>query len=258
MYFKFNLINSVEDFMKDATLTEISIGCSDSQVIKIEKKIGVYFLKMAKRGPLTKEYKALTWLDGKLNVPKVMLFDDTTDIEYLITEAIPGEMLCSDNLLKDKDRVIEIIADAFHQLYKVDITNCPFHVTQKDRLKGIEQNVKNHLITYENLDEDVKKQFSSLEEILNYLKENQFEEELCFSHGDISLQNIFSYNNHFSGFIDIGECGIADKWFDLAICEKSIIRNLGEEYVDKFYQALHMVPEKKKTAYYLLLMELCL
>ena len=53
MKFKYNLSNIVIDFIANAKINEISIGCSDSQVVRIEKKNNVYFLKIAKKGLLT-------------------------------------------------------------------------------------------------------------------------------------------------------------------------------------------------------------
>lgn len=90
------------------------------------------------------------------------------------------------------------------------------------------------------------------------LKESQFKEELCFSHGDLSLPNIFALNDEFSSFIDVGESGIADKCFDFAICEKSIKRNFGEECISKFYEELNIVSDREEIDYYLLMMELYL
>lgn len=81
---------------------------------------------------------------------------------------------------------------------------------------------------------------------------------MSFSHGDTSLSNIFCKYGKFTEFIDVGECGIADKWFDLAICQKSIKRNYGIEAVDKFYQQLEITPDNDKINYYLLMMELYL
>lgn len=39
MKFKYKITKEVESFISNSKLTEIVIGCSDSQVIKIEKKI---------------------------------------------------------------------------------------------------------------------------------------------------------------------------------------------------------------------------
>lgn len=70
------------------------------------------------------------------------------------------------------------------------------------------------------------------------------------------MTNLFVIDDKFVGFIDVGECGLADKWLDLAVCEKSIIRNYGKEYVDKFYELLGIVPDREKIDYHLLLLEL--
>lgn len=254
--FRYNITKQIENFMKNAKLEEINIGCSDSDVIKITKNNQIYYLKMAKKGLLTQEFNALKWLNGKLLVPEIVMFDFDDNTEFLITKAIPGEMVCSDYYIKNPDLAIKIIKEAFDNLYNVDISSCPFDVSNNYKLSLVEKNVKDGLVKDKDLKEETLKKYGNTKNLLQYLKDNRFEEELCFSHGDTSLPNIFSLNCKFSGFIDVGECGIADKWFDLAICEKSIRRNLGEKYVSKFYEELNIVPDRKKIDYYLLMMEL--
>lgn len=258
MNFNYKLSEKIKSFIKDAKLEEISIGCSDSQVFKIEKLGNIYFIKISAKGNLTAEYEKLKWLDGKLNVPKIVLYDYTDDTEYLITESIVGEMVCSEYYLNHPEIGIKVIADAFKQIYKVNIADCPFNVSIDYKLALVENNVKNNLIHLEDLKEETLKRFGNLENIVKFLKDNKFNDEYCFSHGDTSLPNIFAFENKFSGFIDVGECGIADKWFDLAICEKSIRRNYGEEYIQEFYNELNIVPDRQKIDYYLLMMELYL
>lgn len=258
MKFNYDLPCSVDDFIKNSELNEISIGCSDSQVIKIVKHDNTYFLKMAKIGMLEKEFNALKWLDGKLPVPKIVLFDRNEDYEFLITESLHGEMLCSKKYQDNPEQGIKIIGEAFKKIYSVDITSCPFNVSNDYKLSLIYNYINNNLLKEENIKPEVLDKYGSIENIFKFLKENRFKEELCFSHGDTSLPNFFAQDDHFSGFIDLGECGIADKWFDLAICEKSIIRNYGEKYIDQFYKELGIIPDRDKINYYLLMMELYL
>ena len=73
-------------FLENSKLEEISIGCSNSQVFKIIKNDNIYFLKKAKKGLLTREYHALEWLQGKLPVPKIVIYETTQEEEFLITE----------------------------------------------------------------------------------------------------------------------------------------------------------------------------
>ena len=55
-------------------------------------------------------------------------------------------------------------------------------------------NVFNNLLDINNISEEVLNEFGSPENIYNYLVENRFEEELVFSHGDVSLPNLFTNN----------------------------------------------------------------
>ena len=258
MNFNYKLSDKVLSFIENANLNEISIGCSDSQVFRIEKEKDVFFLKVAKKGMLTSEYEKLKWLDGKLSVPKVVLYDYIDDTEYLITESIGGEMVCSEYYVNNPEVGINVIIEAFKQIVNVDIKDCPFDVSIDYKLALVENNLKNNLIHIEDVDKEVLKKYGSLENIFKFLKDYKFNEERCFSHGDTSLPNIFAAKNEFVGFIDVGECGIADKWFDLAICERSIKRNYGEEYVSQFYDKLNIIPDRDKIDYYLLMMELYL
>ncbi len=258
MKFNYFIPENVEKFIKDAKLEEISIGCSDSQVVRIKNKEGCFYLKIMKENLLLQEYKRLSWLQGKLPVPKVVMYIQESGNDYLITEETSGKMLCDEEYTNNPDIALSVLKDAFHKIHSVDITNCPFDVSNDYKLSLIEKNVKNNLVNTSSLKDETRKKFGSAENLLKYLKENKFEEELVFSHGDTSLPNIFGKNKNFIGFIDVGECGIADKWFDLAICEKSILRNYGQEYVEQFYRILNIKREDNKVNYYLLMMELYL
>lgn len=256
--FIFELPSNVKDFIKNADLSEIGIGCSESQVIKIETNNETFFIKIAPIGTLTKEYTSLKWLNGKTKVPKIIMYEKTDDAEFLITEAIKGEMICSDYYLNHPEDGIPIIVEAFKEIYKIDISSCPINVSLDYKLKLAKDNIDNNLILEENILPDVLKEFGNINNIYEFLEKNKFEEELVFSHGDTSLPNIFAYNNKFSGFIDVGECGIADKWFDIAIVSRSIIRNYDEKYLKDFYDQLNIMPDQEKIDYYILLMELYL
>lgn len=255
---KYELTNNIKKFIDNAKLEEIGIGCSASQVIKIEKNENIYFLKIATRGLLTREYNALKWLKGKLEVPSVVFYECNDNNEYLITKAISGEMVCSDNYINNPELALNVIKEAFDKIYSVNTSDCPFNVSNSYKLSLVTNNVKTGLVKTESLPKEVVEKYGTAENVLQYLLDNKFDEELCFSHGDTSLPNIFAIDKHFSGFIDVGECGIADKWFDLAICEKSIKRNFGEEYISKFYEILNINPDREKINYYLLMMELYL
>ena len=98
--------------------------------------------------------------------------------------------------------------------------------------------------------------FITKEAILKYLKGNKPKQIMGFIHGDMSLPNILALNNEFAGLLDIGSCGIGDIYFDLVICEMSIERNYGKEYIDVFYDKLGIEKDIFKSEYYRILMSL--
>ena len=157
----------------------------------------------------------------------------------MITKAVVGEMSCSDKNLKNPELTIRLLSKAISKLQQVDIKDCPFRNDINYKLGIAEYNVKNNLLTSP-MTSKLGKMFSSYENLLEYLKNNKPNEELVFSHGDTSMPNVFFYNNNISGFIDVGECGVSDKWFDIAITCKSIRRNFSnyEELITLFLNEL--------------------
>lgn len=231
MKFQYELTQKIKSFIQDALIEEVSIGCSESQVVKIVKKEGNYFLKIAKEGKLTKEYQKLIWLDGKLDVPKIILFESELGNDYMITKEISSMMLCSEYYKNHFLEGLKVIQKAFEKIKQVDISDCPFDVSIKEKLKVAKFNIENHYVTNEQLGLQVKERFKTVDTLFKYLEEHIFEERFVFSFGDLSLPNIFGNHDELVGFVDVGECGIADMWQDVAICEKSIRRNFGEEAV---------------------------
>lgn len=258
MNFKYPLTNKIETLLKDSKLTEIKIGMSGSQVIKIESYNQIYYLKMDKIGKLTKEYEKLKWLQDKLPnlVSKIIIYDKNNEYEYLITKSVEGEMLCSDNIEKNKSIGIKILAEAVNKMSEVDITDCPFYENLDNLLKQIKDKIDRHQIDILNIDKSIINKYQSINNIYNYLIENKPKEELSFSYGDISMPNVFAKDNHLSGLIDVGECGIKDKYVDITVATKTIIRNYGIEYLEEFYNHLGIIPDKNKIEYYTLLIEL--
>lgn len=256
MKFRYVLTDSIQEFIEGSTLEEINIGCSSSQVIRVMKNDQIYFLKIMENSDLFLEYQKLLWLEGKIPVSKVVLFEEEKGVFYLITEEVKGYMLCDSYYQSHVDQALKVIESAFKQFYIIDIKDCPFDFDLQSYLQNVRSKYLQGLILDEQLSSNVKKQFGTILHLLDYLEENQFYDEPVFSFGDLSLPNIIAVKDRLSGFVDVGSCMIFGKWFDIAICEKSIRRNLGEEAVLEFYQILNLKRDQKKIEYYWLLLEI--
>jgi aminoglycoside phosphotransferase len=258
MELKFKLTKFIEDFIKDAILQEIGIGCSDSQIVKIIKKSGTYFLKVSENKNIKTEHMKLQWLQGKLQVPKIISYEEKDFVNYLLTEDVGGEMVCTDFYIKNYRQGLDIIIEAFRVLKNIDVSDCPFNVGLDYKLNLIKNNIDNNLLDVKNINSDILVKYGSIEGIYEHLILNKPEEELIFSHGDTSLPNIFAKDDRLIGFIDVAECGIADFWFDVAITAKSIKRNYGGEAVQSFYKMINREIKYENIEYYMIMMNLYL
>jgi len=83
------------------------------------------------------------------------------------------------------------------------------------------------------------------------------DEDLVLTHGDYCFPNVVINDWSLSGFIDLGRCGVADRYHDLAQAERSVRRNLGERWVAPFFATYGIsTPDEAKLQYYQLLDEL--
>ena len=250
----------VKELLKDSKKNVIDIGCSGDSVTEIIKKDNIYYMKESKSGKLDREYYICHYLKDKLPVPEVAYFLNTNDESILITKKLPGEMICSDDIFDNMHRVIELAAQGIKMLQSINIDDLTIINSLDKKLAVAKYNLDKKLVNTSDMNESNIHKFGSIENAYNYLINNKIEEsDLCFSHGDLSLPNIFYENDRITGFLDLGEAGIADKWYDIAILVKSLRRNYKTDEAEKYlFKCLDIKPNYEKIEYYILLTELFL
>ena len=168
--------------------------------------------------------QVMRWLRGKLPVPEVIAFEEAEGFQYLLMSRIPGEMACDESFLDRPEELLRLLAEALQMLWQVDISGCPRNCALEAAPPG----------------------------------------GLVFSHGDFCLPNIFIREGRISGFVDLSDAGISDKWRDIALCWRSLKLNMDGSYggkphpdfdPDRLFEALGMEPDRERIKYYLLLDE---
>ena len=245
-----NASNRINEFIKDSIINEVTIGCSNTKVYKIRKKSKVFYLKIANH--LSIESMKLDYLSDKILVPKKMFYEKYNGKSYILTRSLEGEMLCSDYYINNPLEGIKIIVQAFNNLYNIDYVDCLFDETIDAKIKRIEDSFIDEDVT----DERFSNRFKTKSMMLNYIKGNKPKSIIGFTHGDMSLPNIFGKDSHFTGLLDVDECGISDIYFDIVVCEISIERNYGKEYVDVFYREMGIEKDEFKSDYYRIMLYL--
>lgn len=245
--------NRLNEFLKTATsIEEITIGCSGKKVYKIRKKSKVFYLKVANH--LSRESISLDYLEDKVIVPEKVFYEKYNGMSYLLTKSLNGIMLCDDYFDDHIMEGIDIIVEAFNALYNIDYSDCVIDETIPVKIKRIEENIGS--IKEEDIKKEILDRFHTKQAILKYLKGNMPKQIIGFTHGDMSLPNIYACNGHFSGLLDTEDAGLSDIYYDLVVCEMSIERNYGKEYVDVFYEKLGIEKDEFKSDYYRILLSL--
>lgn len=247
-----------------ALIDEISIqekdtvGMSAATVYRCDiEGTAVYLKKIDEKYAQTtysvkREAEVMLWLDGKLNVPKVIEYGEKESSEYLIMTEIKGKSI--DDFAEEPIPYITYLANAIKLLHSVDISNCPFSSRIDMRLEELDYLLKNNLADTNASNWEDSTEFTDPQELYEWLCDNKPQEELVFSHGDIS--NLMIQNDEIF-FFDLARCGIADKWLDISMCVREIRHFYHNPDLEKlFFEMLGLEPDWEKINYYLLLDEM--
>ena len=78
---------------------------------------------------------------------------------------------------------------------------------------------------------------------------------LC--HGDYCLPNVLlDERGNLTGYVDLGDLAVGDRWWDLAVATWSVTWNLGPGWEEHFLRAYGVEPDPARIAYYRLMYEL--
>lgn len=262
---KNKLPEEIYGLVKGLEYKENDLGMSDSKVYVFQDKV----LKIEKVSEFTRNsVKIMKWLYGKLPCPEVLSYVEEENISYTLMTLIKGKMLCDEEFLNNPERLLDYAVKAIKLLWSVDIKDCPCCNNIDHALSVAEYNVENNPVDIENVESETFSAgaFDNPEALLKWLKENKVEEHFVFSHGDLSLPNIFVEDGKITGFIDLGLSGKADMWQDLAICWRSIKHNFEGKYngghpypginPDMLFEKLGVQKDSEKLKYFLLMDEL--
>ncbi len=243
---KISLPQSLKSFIGNQPLQKDKVGQSPSDVYSFTKNNEKYYLKTTELTyaqttySVIREAKMLVWLDGKLNVPELVLMDTDHENEYMISKAVPAKPL-QDFTGKSDQFFIDIYTDALAQLQSISIKNCPFISNKKFRLAEADFFLENGLL--DELDDDEKdltlwSGYQNFAELLDDLKQQDFQEEYVFSHGDLTDSNVFLSHDAQIYFLDVGRAGIADRFVDIAFIERSLREDCSEDAALQFLNHL--------------------
>ena len=195
------------------------------------------FLKCERSGPfaeLSDEAARLRWLAGQgIACPDVIALESHAGHDWLLMSAVAGEDLASAAI--EPADVVGVMASALRGLHAIDIASCPFDHRLDQRIAAARARMEAGEVDESDFD-DERQGWTAAEAFAGLLALRPATEDLVVTHGDACLPNVMAAEGRFSGFIDCGRLGVADRHQDLALACWSIRYNLGEAWIEPFLE----------------------
>lgn len=235
----------------------ITLGKSDARVWRFESADETLFLKAEVIHPLSElpgEAQRLHWLrHTPIAAPDVRASFVEDGFNWLLMTALPGADLT--HLVDRPADLCNALATGLRALHALDPAGCPFDHQLDAKLAAGAANVAAGRVDETDFDES--RDGWTAQRVLAWLLEHRpASEDLVVCHGDASLPNIMAAGRDFTGIIDCGRLGVADRWQDLALACRSLIYNCGPEHVAPFLAAYGAVWDEERYHYYCTLDEL--
>ncbi len=205
---------------------------------------------------LQDEALRMRWAGEYLPVPQVLDSGYDGRVRWLLTKGLPGLDATDPFWKKDPERLVSALAGGLKTFHKAPVKECPFDFTLDRAIALVRKRAEKGLI---NRETDLHEEFSHLtvHEAVSLLERTRPSSEiLTVCHGDYCLPNILLENWKPTGFIDLGELGVADRWWDIAVASWSVTWNLGPGLEDLFYREYCIEPDPARINFYRLLYDL--
>ncbi len=234
-----------------------TIGESPAVVLRLDRAgAPSLFLKSEPAGTLTElpgEVARLRWLATQ-GVPSPELLDATTHAgnEFLLMTALPGRDMASTPELAPT-QIVVLAADALRALHAFDPATCPFDHRLAVRVPLARARLDAGLVDPADFDDASAPPEVRFAELL---AARPADEDLVVTHGDACFPNFMVENGRFTGFVDCGRLGVADRYQDIALACRSLEFNFGKSLAEAFLARYGIAePDRDKLAFYRLLDE---
>jgi kanamycin kinase len=202
---------------------------------------------------LKMEAERMRWATDHLPVPGVVECGSDDLTNWLVTEALTGLPATHSSFSADPQELVRVLATGLRTFHEAPVEQCPFDFRLDAAL----------LLTRERMDaghidaeRDFHPEFTHLTpaDALSRLElDKPSSEDLVVCHGDYCLPNTLIGDDRVVGYVDLGELGVADRWWDLAVATWSLTWSLGPGYEGAFLEAYGIEVDEERMEYYRLL-----
>jgi aminoglycoside phosphotransferase len=205
---------------------------------------------------LSTEVARLNWAVAFSPVPRVLGHGADDAGSWIITAPLPGDNAVSDQWRAEPGRAVSAIGTGLRALHEaLPVQTCPFLWSVAGRRDEIHPRAAAGRLVSAHWQEAHRS--LGVQEALGVLADAPPIDQLVVCHGDACAPNtLLSDDGSWSGHVDLGSLGVADRWADLAVATWSTQWNYGPGWEHPLLEAYGVEPDPERTAYYRLMWDL--
>lgn len=212
------------------------------------------FVKWAPAGSglvLAPEVERLRWAVRFTSVPVVLDHGADDEGEWLLTEGLPGRSAVDPRWQAEPLSAVRAIGAGLRALHDaLPVPDCPFDWSAASRVADAHR----HAADLRPAQWFPEHAGLSVAEALARLADVPDVDQPVVCHGDACAPNtLLTDDGAWSGHVDLGQLGVADRWADLAVATWSTTWNYGEGWERPLLDAYGIDPDPERMAYYRLL-----
>ena len=202
------------------------------------------------------ESERMIWAVAYLPVPTVVALEQEGGTTILLTEALPGRDATHPLWRDDVGALVAAFGRglrAFHDA--VGEEWCPFRFETGQALEHVRRRMHAEDIDPGGFHED-HRHLSPAAALAELEAAAPVDEDLVVCHGDYCPPNVLLRDFEVTGYVDLGELGAADRWWDVATGGWSTCWNFGEQFEPLFYESYGIMPDPVRIRFFRLLYDL--
>lgn len=216
------------------------------------------YLKVKRAGAfpaLADETARLRWARPYVSVPTVLDQGSNADLDWLVTDSLAGQPAVDQP--EPFGPVVVACALGLREFHEaLPVRGCPFDFRSEVAIEHVRRRIGTGLVDPELDFHDEHRHLTPQAAFAELRRLRPGREDLVVCHGDYCAPNLLLTDGRVTGWVDLGELGVADRWWDIAVGAWSAGWNFGPMYEDVFREAYGVEPDPDRQAFYRLLYDL--
>lgn len=202
------------------------------------------------------EARRLGWARPYTPVPEVLEGGEDGEGSFLVLGALTEESAVSERWRAEPERAVRALGEGLRALHEaLPLEGCPFIWSATDRADCARRRGRDGGLDPTRWHPEHR--HLSVAAALDRVAVAPAEVRLVVCPGDAYAPNtLVADDGSWSGHLDLGRLGVADRWADLAVATWSTVWNYGPGFEDLFLEAYGVEPDAERSAYYRLLWDL--